>query len=656
MMLSVTLIADDPVTGYVWGAPSPELAVACKFVRSTVYGGPATAEVEVRGPEVLLWGVLDWLRRPVEVRGPQSNVVWWGFVNEVQLEIGGRTIGRSLDDLVNRVAVAYAAPSATGATERRTTMWAEDAASVGQYGVRELLYSGGVMEPGEATALRDRLLLQGAQPRGLQSFRAGGNEGVARATLGCVGWMESLRWRRFARTGTRVEFEGSSGDLQAIGWQLVSGDVFFTASDGMHDLQARLVGLRINNTIAVSGAAPANNHEFVITRATGDGRRVYTANTIYFQQEDDIYDSAKGLAFIRNGALIRISGSAQNSKVWQIDGTQTPGYVTTSGLGGMIIDEVAGPSIMIEQGHNVMVSPKPANSLSTGVKTVTLYGYRMAQSFMPGASIALGMAAVQINRIGSPSDTLRLSVHADTAGAPGTQLTFTDIAGADVPENSEWVWFLFATPLPLTSGTTYWIVVERSGALSAEDYYQLAMTTEASGVCLAYTGATWAANPTGMSMPHKLWGVEETTTQLVRVIEDVGDLLAAVVIDSVSGVLSNPEQAGDASAYDVVMKLLKVGTASGGRLLAMVDRDRVLRVLVEPVAPNEPDVYMLAGYVRLPSEGQRRLVGELPVGEWLTIERTPAHLVGLSPAFVDEAEFDGTALGITPRRVRDGAL
>jgi hypothetical protein len=325
-------------------------------------------------------------------------------------------------------------------------------------------------------------------------------------------------------------------------------------------------------------------------------------------------------------------------------------------MAGMIIDEVAGPSIMIEQGHNAMVSPKPANDLTTGVKTVTLYGYRVAQSFMPGASIALGVAAVQINRVGSPADALRLSVHADAAGTPGTQLAFVDIAGADVPENSEWVWFPVSPPLALASGTTYWIVVDRSGALSAEHYYQLGMSAEASGVCLAYTGAGWAANPTGMYMPHKLWGVEETTTQLERVIDDVGDLLAGVEIDSASGVLSNPEQSGDTSAYDVVMKLLKVGTATGGRLLAMVDRDRVLRVLVEPVAPNEPDVYMLAGYVRLPSEGRRRPAGELPVGEWLTIERTPAHLAGLSPVFVDEAEFDGAALVITPRRVRDGAV
>lgn len=643
MSIHVELATDDPVTPYTYGPPPAELTFTCTRYRSSVLGGPIDAVVEVTGPEHVLWTALEWLRRPVTLRNGAGQRVWWGYVQEVELQIGARKVGRSLDNMANRVRIAYAQEGAGASYARQTTTALDDALSQAQYGVKELLHSMGEATPARAAAKAAEVLANSKQPPALQTF--GGGAGIATATLFCAGWIETLKWRTYQRVGSRVTFEGqASGAAQAIGWYLASTDIYFTRNAGIHDLYARLGALATGSRIYVTGSAYAgNNNEYTVTRPTSDARVVYTANTIFFASDDDIYDNAQGFSFVRNNALIRFSGTAQNSGVREIDGVQTTGYITTSHLAGQIAPEGVGPTITMEQGHEIGVTPVPANSLAaSGTKTITLYGYRMAQSFVSTFAGEVGQIGVMAGKVGSPVDALRVSLCADNSGQPGTVIQSTEIAGSDLGEGTAWVWLDFATRPTIASGVTYWLLVERSGANDPTDYYEVGMTATASGVCLAYTGTAWIANPTGSYLPHQVWQAEETTAQLEQIVASVGQFVDGVTIEAASGIWDNPERSGDKSAYDEVLKLVEAGQSSGNRLLLTLDANRVLRVYAKPSRPGEqdaPDIYTLNGYVVTAAGGQRRAEGDLPVGEWLAIEKTPRHL-GLSPLFVDEAEYN----------------
>ena len=161
--MPVYLPTGDILTGG-WGPVPAELALNPTYTRADVRGGPVLAEIEVSGPQAALLETLDWLRRPVFVYNAGGMSVWWGFVNEVRLSVGASTYTRTLDDMANRIAVAYAAPQPDGSSERRTTGWAEDAASIARYGKKEHLDSFGDAYDAQATARRATLLGRMAAP------------------------------------------------------------------------------------------------------------------------------------------------------------------------------------------------------------------------------------------------------------------------------------------------------------------------------------------------------------------------------------------------------------------------------------------------------------------------------------------------------------
>lgn len=647
-MIHVSLAPDDPTTSYTYGPPLPELRLQCRRYRWSVFGGPVSAEVRVSGPEHALWTTLEWLRRPITLRNGAGQPVWWGYIQEIELQIGKRVVGRSLDKMANKVRIAYARRTPDTGLERETSTAIEDAASIARYGTKEVLYSMGDSTPSRAEAKAAELLASSKEPLPLQTF--GGDAGDLTATFHCVGWIETLKWRYYERTGSQVKLEGkSSSSLQAIGWYLESTDVLFSRNaGGITDLQARLSALATGNKLQVTGSAYAgNNITYTVTRPTTDKRVVYTASTIFFASDDDIYDDAKGFAFVRNNALIRFSGTAQNGGVREIDGVNGEGYITTSHLAGQIAPEGVGPTITMEQGHEVGVSPLPANSLSTATtKTIVLYGYRMAQSFVSTFAGEVGQIGIVAGKTGAPTDSLRISLCADNDDEPGTVLGSATVAGSDLMLEPEWTWFEFTARPTVTSGATYWLLVERTGSNSPTDYYSIATTTTEpeteSGACLAYTGAAWVTNPTQTFVPHQVWLAEETTNQVRQIAATVGQFIASTTIENASSIWDNPECDGDRTGYDEIEKLLDAGQAGGGRLLMTIDQNRVMRVYAKPTKPGEtgaPDMYSMSGHVLIASGSQRRAEGDLPVGEWLAIERTPRHL-GLSPVFVDAAEYD----------------
>jgi hypothetical protein len=144
-----------------------------------------------------------------------------------------------------------------------------------------------------------------------------------------------------------------------------------------------------------------------------------------------------------------------------------------------------------------------------------------AQSFTPGANMDVNEIRVPVLKVLSPVDNVTCAVYSDTgANLPNASIQAADNVynGANISTTSSWLTFQFATPVSLTSGTKYWIVLERSGAVDATNYYRLSYTNTS-----AYAGGGLSSNNAGT------WGAESSTNDLVfQILTETPSALYAV--------------------------------------------------------------------------------------------------------------------------------
>jgi hypothetical protein len=108
---------------------------------------------------------------------------------------------------------------------------------------------------------------------------------------------------------------------------------------------------------------------------------------------------------------------------------------------------------------------------------------------------------VFLRKVGSPTDDVVLELQADSGGSPdGTVLQTYSVAGSSLTGSFAAVAFLHPAQ-PLTVGVKYKLVLRRSGAVDAANYYEI----ELAGGNGYYDGATQAHNGTS-------WGAEDPTT------------------------------------------------------------------------------------------------------------------------------------------------
>ena len=220
-----------------------------KFWSKERRGGYVAAEIQVLGAQTHLWDVLTWLRRPVEIIGEFGQEVWAGYVNEVQVTTGsGAQFSISLDGMANKIAVAYAARAAGGGTERGTTEWARTRPPSGVTAQKNTCTSWAKARRRTLALALAKLLETMPKPRANRTLQG---KGKPEARLMCLGWAETLRWRRWMRDDTRTEFEGlEAADEQAIGWGVTDTTIAITRSpSGIHDISGRMGAVRPGNAI-----------------------------------------------------------------------------------------------------------------------------------------------------------------------------------------------------------------------------------------------------------------------------------------------------------------------------------------------------------------------------------------------------------------------
>jgi hypothetical protein len=622
-----------------WGPVSPELALFPTYHRANLNGGPVMAEIEVRGPGLALEDAFNWLRRPVYIRNGNGMDVWWGLVNEVRYMVDATTYSMTLDDVANRVAVAYSEPTPDGASQRRTTAWLEDTISSARYGVKDLLESIGTAYAAQAVSTQARLLAERAKAQATPEIGSGGNGGLSVLLL-CVGWMETFGWRIYNRLQGRIEFDGDGGRTQAIGWAIFNDNRIGFGGGSIQDMLGRLGPLTQGNKVTIAGST-SNNGTVTLLAGTSETPASVVSGTIYFETTDDIKSSQSIFGFVKDSYWIKVSGSSANSRYHKVGATGDQHIRTSASVSGNIVAEGAGPNITIEQGQKISVLGGAGTWEAPGASvTLSVLGSILAQSFVVPSTMKVAQVGVRVGKIGNPGDSFKIDLYNDSSGSPGSYLWTGTLAANSITDSPEWRWV--PMPNPTLNAGTYWLVVTRTGAEDGANCYAVALTKTAYGSCKAWTGSGWVANSLGEYLPFKVWAGEDTADQMRRIVADVGQFVAIADAPASTGIVTNPYRDEDETALGALTKLIESGTTGGGRLLAMVSPERVLRIVAEPAPNANPIICGSDGIVRQ-AGGSNLPEGYLPVGQWAdVVGLSPALRASLkvSPVLIEEAEYD----------------
>lgn len=149
----------------------------------------------------------------------------------------------------------------------------------------------------------------------------------------------------------------------------------------------------------------------------------------------------------------------------------------------------------------------------------------IAQSFTTTASGTLGLLALQLGKVGNPTNNPSVYITADNGNKPDTNI----LASATIPYTSvggtqSWINVTFATPPTLANNTKYWIVIDTSHS-SGTNYWRWSKDTSDSYASnsgkynSSWTNASWSNINSDLNF--KAW-IGGTPTKIENVAIGVG--------------------------------------------------------------------------------------------------------------------------------------
>lgn len=155
---------------------------------------------------------------------------------------------------------------------------------------------------------------------------------------------------------------------------------------------------------------------------------------------------------------------------------------------------------------------------------------RIAYSFVPDVDSYLWTFRLPFTETGAVSDGLTVGVWSDSSGSPNALIGSSHTKTAADLSSSGTFW---PEPGILTGGTTYWIVVERTGAFNNTLYrsWRRESSSTLPGVAKIYNGSSWgdAANPT-FEMSHYLRSFPASGGSLLY-LTDTASAVATASVD-----------------------------------------------------------------------------------------------------------------------------
>lgn len=202
---------------------------------------------------------------------------------------------------------------------------------------------------------------------------------------------------------------------------------------------------------------------------------------------------------------LNIDGAASTTGALTVGTTLT---VTGSctGCSGTFIEANFTAGVGIDAGEPVLVAsstnPVMPYISSAAAPTELNFGYsggeKMAQQFAANDIGVIEAWGMKVCKTGTPADNYIVELMTDSSDTPsGTTLATSTYAGASVNDACTHATTTLASPIKLTKGSKYWMVVRRSGSLDAVNYFGIAGVqggnTYANGINYNYAGS-WGAD------------------------------------------------------------------------------------------------------------------------------------------------------------------
>jgi len=627
------------------GIVPTELTIVPVFYSANAVGGALRAELHVSGGATAIWEVLEWLNYEIVIYNGNNTPVWSGVVMEATVSRQAMVIGASIERMANRVSVIYNYTGAGGKDVQGVTDWAEDLASIGQYGKKEKVLSLSDTKQEVAEAKRNTYLAALKNPIPVFEFDTG--DGGAR--LICVGLWEVTNWQYFKRDTGKEEYDIATDVDHGLGWLLTDNCIGFN-DKGIHDLEARLGYFPRDNQIRISGSVD-NNTVYTVTGAPDPEKDIYTsytATTISFDPNDDIRDSSGGFGFLVSGEMIKVSGftvgtanAANNGYRW----IKTAGIYDVEATPGLIVNASAGPSITLEQGHHLSTKEDVAIEKPTTTVTLKSRGHMVAQKFQTTSLTAWPVKEVEINIgvIGEPVDQLRVCIYNNNAGVPGTELAYGLVDSLSFGSNSDWSTVKLTTAVTISPGVDYYIVAYRTGTGSAEDFWIIGLETGTltAPPLFVFDETAWLSRTPDARMPYRLWELKETSEQIREILTATG-IFTSVFVNVSSGIEERAWREGDQKAQYELQKLIDSGTSTGKRILVRTIPNKGIIVYAEDAPSDSDPIYTQYGVLRS-AYGDSWEEGVLPAGQMIRLDDLPVHtgyVKTLANVLIQEAEYD----------------
>jgi hypothetical protein len=621
-------------------------------------GGPYEAVINAYGDERDLARLVDWIGSPIWLENATEGV-WHGQITLIEAPNGNTKLTVDLDQMYNRVAVAYTTVATGQATVglRGTTAWANDAESVAEFGARELLDSRGGTTADHAVVSRDRTLERAKYPQAkliVEEELPGQARQQAKAVITCRGWWATLGWR-YANIPVSLAFayEDYTSNIllgkvsDAIQNRTSSTDYTMKNSTdaAYQQITPTVVIIPKSITLALKKTGtPADN--IVIGIYATDGSGIPTGSVLATASiaASGVTGSWAEYAATLNWAWLNMAaGTVYAIRLNRSGATDASNYLTVgvdAGLnysGGVM-------KVSADSGGSWAARSPDADLyfiIYTGNDSVVAFG----QPFDTGPSQwNLQDISTLISVTGAPGDiTIGIYENPDSL-TPGAKLAEATLTAAEVGAEG-WSRFTLTAPLLLAANSSYVLVIS-VGGVDASNFYTLALAYGyLAGPLRQKVGTTWGFVAGGGHFVFRLYtnDILATTQQIRSMLTNYGQHLRNIHMEIDSGIATESYRNGDSDYQYEIEELLDMGTANSRRMLARVDQDLDVRIYEEPID---------TGNYTLGSDGHFYYYGEpiadelCPVGFWaqlgdvLPFSLDTSTLSGSASFFVEKAEYN----------------
>ena len=568
------------------------------------------ALIRVEGRVDDLYTVIGWLGNNVQITNKFGTKVWEGKIIETTINVGNATIGMSLNAMHNKVRVLYSTAEETGSVNNQITEWFENLDSQQKYGVKELIYTQSNLDSAAADALASTLVNTLGTPRGQMSF----DRTEYFATLRCEGLLLTMGWKyHIDATGFEGNIAGSTE--QPLGLAFTSAQTGFKNSSGtVASIDGYLKNFSSDMRIRISGSA-SNDGTKLITAVTRLDPLTYNSPGIYFDPTDDMHDGSLGLDVLRAGQLIKITGSVSglnDGLYWATSVSEdhvrlSPTDIVSSGTA----------STTINQGNSVTVQETLTDEITTSSITVTAHGTKIYYAFEIASATAWTITDVflKLKKNGSPSDNIQVSLIQMTGVDTYTTLTSVAKAGSVITADFNVFKFTMPSPQTFSPGTTYGILIERTGSNHPENFYVVTVDEEKShgGTMKLWDGAAWQPRYTDADLWFSIQGIKTTTQQMDEILAAHAQHITSYAFEeSSSGISTAQYMTKEENALERFKKMLRHGNSSNKRYVIESIVGGAIKVAVQKNVSSQDWTYHISSDGRvLEGNGQEVEPGRL---------------------------------------------